>query len=51
MNEIYFESKESRDEGNYSSKLIAFKFPLKESSKMRIKKAGWPEFFIEDIVV
>lgn len=38
-------------EGNYSSKLIAFKFPLKESSKMRIKDAGWPEFFIEDIVV
>lgn len=38
-------------EGNYSSKLISFQFPLNRVSKMKIKKAGWPNLFIEDIVV
>ena len=38
-------------EGNYKSKYIAFKFPLMERSKQRIKEAGWPKVFIEDIVV
>lgn len=38
-------------EGNYQSKLIGFNFPLMESAKENIKKAGWPEFFIEDIIV
>lgn len=38
-------------DGNYSTKHIPFKFPLMESSKKYIKAAGWPEFFIEDIVV
>ena len=38
-------------ERNYSSKLIAFKFPLKEDFKRSIKEAGWPDIFIENIVV
>lgn len=38
-------------EGNYKSQFIAFKFPFTKSYKKHIKESGWPEFFIEDIVV
>lgn len=38
-------------EGNYKTKNVSFKFPLMESSKKFIKEAGWPEYFLEDIVV
>lgn len=38
-------------DGNYSSKHIPFKFPLMESSKKCIKEAGWPQYFVEDIVI